>query len=60
MFFNRFPVRLETPTCSHSSNKKMAVSFTLISNVAVTRCVSINKKGVDLFVKGTFKAEQSV
>ena len=38
----------------------MAVSFTVISNVAVTRCVSINKKGVDPFVKGTFRAEKSV
>ena len=60
MFFNRFPVRLETPTCSHSSNKKMAVSFAVISNAAVTRCVSVNKKGVDPFVKGTFRVEQSV
>ena len=44
----------------HSSSEKMAVSFTLISNVAVTTRVSIKKKGVDLFIKGIFKPEQSV
>ena len=38
----------------------MAVSFAVISNAAVTRCVSVNKKGVDPFVKGTFRVEQSV
>ena len=43
-----------------SSNEKMAVSFTIISYVAVTARVSINKKGADLFTKGIFKLEQSV
>ena len=33
----------------------MQVSFTIISNVAVTTRVSINKKGTDLFVKAFFK-----
>ena len=33
----------------------MQVSFTIISNVAVTTRVSINKKGMDLFVKAFFK-----
>ena len=43
-----------------SSSEKMAVSPTIISNVAVTAGVSISKKGVDLFIKGIFKPEQSV
>ena len=43
----------------------MAVSLTVISKVAVTTPVSINKKGADLFIKGTLmqgiiKPEQSV
>ena len=38
-----------------NSSEKMAVSFTIISNVAVTTRVSINKKGADLFTKGIFK-----
>ena len=41
----------------HSSSEKMAVSFIIISNVAVAARVSINKKGADLFVKGIFKPE---
>ena len=43
-----------------SSNEKMAVSFTIISNVAVTTGVSIDKKGADHFIKAIFKPEQSV
>ena len=43
-----------------SSSEKMAVSFTIISSVAVTTRVSINKKGADLFIKAIFKPEQSV
>ena len=43
-----------------SSSKKMMVSLTIISNVAVTTGVSINKKGADLFIKGSFKPEQSI
>ena len=43
-----------------SSSEKMAVSPTIISNVAVTTRASINKKGVDLFIKGIFKPEQSI
>ena len=35
--------------------KKIAKGFTIISNVAVTTRVSINKKGADLFIKGIFK-----
>ena len=58
-FFNRFPVRLETPTLCNSS-EKMAVSFTIISDVAVTACVSINKKGADLFIKGILKTEKTL
>ena len=38
----------------------MVVRFTVIINVAVTTHVSINKKGVCLFIKGIFKPEQSV
>ena len=34
-----------------SSGEKMVVSFTIISKVAVTTLVSINKIGTDLFVK---------
>ena len=40
----------------HSSSEKMAVSFTIISDAAVTTRVSINKKGAD-FIKGIFKLE---
>ena len=43
-----------------SSSEKMALSFTIISNVAVTTHISINKKGADLFTKGIFKLEQSI
>ena len=43
-----------------SPTEKMALSFTVISNVAVTACVSINKKGADRFIKGIFKPKQSV
>ena len=43
-----------------SSIKKMAVSFTVIGNVAVTFSVSINNKGADLIIEGIFKSEQSV
>ena len=43
-----------------SSSEKMAVRFTVISNVAVTTGVSINKKGVDLVIKGIFKPKKSV
>ena len=59
MIFNRFPVRLHNHVL-RSSSEKMAVSFTVISNVAVTRRVSINKKGEDLLIKGIFKPEQNV
>ena len=38
----------------------MVVSFTVISNIAVTTRVSISKKGADLFIKGIFKLKQSV
>ena len=38
----------------------MAVSFTIISNVAVTAHVSINKKAADLFIKGILKTENSL
>ena len=44
----------------HGSSEKMAVSFTIISDVTVTIRVSLNKKGSDLFIKGIFKPEQSV
>ena len=43
-----------------SSSGKMAVSFTVLSNVAFTTSVSINKTGADLFIKGIFKVEQGV
>ena len=43
-----------------SSSVKMAISFTVISDVAVTTCKSINKKEGALFIKGIFKPEQSV
>ena len=44
----------------HSSSERMAVSFTVISIVAVTTRVSVNKKGADLFIKGIVKPKQSV
>ena len=47
IYFNRFPVRLETPIYSEALVKKSA-------------CVNINKKGADLFIKGMFKPEQSL
>ena len=59
IFFNRFPVRLETPICS-AALVKMAVNFTIKSTAAVTTRVSINKEEADLFIKGIFKQEQSV
>ena len=59
MIFNRFPVRLHNHVL-RSSGEKMAESFTVISNVAVTRRLSINKKGEDLLIKGIFKPEQNV
>ena len=43
-----------------SSSEKMAVSFTVISNIVVTRRVPINKKKADLFIKGILKPEKSV
>ena len=43
-----------------SSSKKMAVSFTLISNMAVTTHAPLAKKGADLFIKGIFFPEQSI
>ena len=44
----------------YSSSDKIAVSFTIISNVAVTAHVSINKKAADLFIKGILKTENSL
>ena len=58
IFYNRFPVRLETTLCSSSG--KIAVGFTIIGKVSVTTCASINKRGTDLFTKDIFKPEQSV
>ena len=43
-----------------SSSEKIAVSFTIISNVAVTKRLSINKKAVYLFIKGIFKLEKGL
>ena len=43
-----------------SSSEKMAISFTVISDVAVTTWKSISKKDGDLFIKRIFKLEQSV
>ena len=43
-----------------SSSEKVAVSFTLRSNTAVTTGASINKKKADLCIKGFFEPEQSV
>ena len=37
--------------------EKIGVSFTIVSNVAVTTSLSINKKGANLFIKGIFKPE---
>ena len=42
-----------------SSSEKIAVRFTIISNIVVTTLVPINKKGVALFIKGIFEQEQS-
>ena len=41
-----------------SSNKKVAVCFTLISNLAVTARVTVNNVRADFFLKGTFITEQ--
>ena len=43
-----------------SSSGKMAVRFIILSNVAFTTSVSINKIEADLFIKGIFKLEQGV
>lgn len=52
-FFNRFPVRSETPIYSGSSSEKMAVCFTVISNIAALTRVPINKKRAHLLSAGT-------
>ena len=44
----------------HSCSEKVAVSFTVISIVAVTTRVSVNTKGADFFIEGIFRSEQSV
>lgn len=43
-----------------NSTEKMAVSFTVITNIAVITHAPINKKGVDLLIKDIFEPEQSV
>ena len=43
-----------------SPSKKMVVSFIIISNVAVTTRVYVNKEEADLFIKCIFKPKQSV
>ena len=48
----RFPVKLEKPI-----SKKVAVCFTIISNLAVTTHVSVNNIRADLFLKGIFITE---
>ena len=41
-----------------SSNKEVAVYFTIISNLAVTARVTVNNVRADFFLKGTFITEQ--
>ena len=36
----------------------MTISFTIISNIAVTKCVPTNKKREDLFINDIFEPEQ--
>ena len=43
-----------------SSSEKMAICFTVISDVAFTTWKSISKKDGDLFIKRILKLEQSV
>lgn len=57
-FFNRFPVRSETRIYSGSSSEKMAVCFTVISNIAALTRVPINKKRAHLFITDIFQPEQ--
>ena len=42
------------------SSEEIAVSFIIISNIAVTARVSINQKEADLFIKGIFEPQQNV
>ena len=57
IFFDRFPVRLETPICSTALVKEWRQGFSIRSNVAVTTRVSANKKDADISIKGIFKPE---
>ena len=43
-----------------SSSKKVAVCFTIISNLAVTTHVSVNNVRADLFLKEIFITEQRI
>ena len=43
-----------------SSSEEIAVSFIIISDIAVTARVYINQKGADLFIKGVFEPQQNV
>ena len=49
-----FSVKLKIPMCSAAQIKKVAVCFTIVSNLAVTTPVSINNGRADPFLKGIF------
>ena len=49
-----FSVKLKIPMCSAAQIKKVAVCFTIVSNLAVTTPVSVNNGRADPFLKGIF------
>ena len=42
----------------YSANKKVVACFTPVSNLAVTKRVSVNNVSADLFSQGIFTTEQ--
>ena len=53
-----FPVKLNIPICSAALVKKLVVCFTIISNLAVTTCLSVNNVKAGLVLKEIFTKEQ--
>ena len=57
-YLRRIPVKLEMPICYAVLVTKVAVCFTIISNLAVSTQVSVNNVGVAIFLKGIFITKQ--
>ena len=54
ILLRHFPFELNIPICSAALIKKVAVSFTIISKLAVTTRVSVNNARGNIFLKGMF------